>query len=306
VGVDPGRVPRPTMSKDARRVVGNTRLVRETLQVEHDLYASCFAAEATRKGIHSRFDLLGGMAGDAHCTRTALRLTAFQPCDYRYDRNLHTRDGCAAWKECIMMHNPLCVIMALNCTEWCWYNVAINYKGRPEELRTRQDAEVPIIMLCVWTARCQARHDRIFVIENPFHSALFKHPSFEPIWNITGCQIGLAHMCAHGAFGHAGCPLSKTMRFISNSAKILHAIWPSVQPRTPSREDRGQEHPHLPDVHAHLFSQALPSTVQRGAGARQASLRVCHGVRTIQTRAELPRRRMVTACRSEGRRLLLR
>ena len=71
-------------------------------------------------------DLLEGFAGAAHCTWTAplYGLKAVQSCDYIYNWSLHTREGRRAWRHCIRVRKPLCVIMAINCTEWCTWNVS--------------------------------------------------------------------------------------------------------------------------------------------------------------------------------------
>eukprot|EP00974_Lingulodinium_polyedra_P092686 8978917-Lingulodinium_polyedra.AAC.1 len=77
--------------------------------------------------------------------------------------------------------------MAFNCTEWCQYNVAINYKDRPEEFRARQEREMVVMREGVWTAREQSENGRLFLFEQPPWSRLLKTPEFQTIFNMKGC-----------------------------------------------------------------------------------------------------------------------
>ena len=126
----------------------------------------------------------------------------------------------------------------------------MNYKNRPEELEARQKEELPIIRLCRWTAKFQAQNGRLFVIANPYNSALLKHPEFTPIYDIPGTQRRIAHVCAQG--------MKKTI-FVSNSSRILDEVCeaPCKAPQKGTLEDKKKlsQEPSL--LFAHRFCTGL-------------------------------------------------
>ena len=54
-------------------------------------------------------------------------LVALQPCDYRYDWDMATKEGASTWRLAVERQRPLCILAGINCTEWCFYNSHVNY-----------------------------------------------------------------------------------------------------------------------------------------------------------------------------------
>ena len=162
------------MRGTAKRVCGELRRDASVLQSEVDILGRFWQKEHDKRlgflspspkeafftgtptpsaaiNFRPKCDLLEGFAGEANCSKTApfYGLKALQPCDYQYGWSLHTKEGRRAWRDAVRDQRPLCITMAINCTEWCWYNAFVNYKTNPEDLVERQTQELPIVRLCL-------------------------------------------------------------------------------------------------------------------------------------------------------------
>ena len=112
--------------------------------------------------------------------------------------------------------------MGVECTPWCWFNVAVNYKDRPDELAAMQQRSLVFLHMCVSSFRQQLEHGDEAFLENPDHSSLFKHRLAKKILNLRVRYRGrtrtvhyrTACMCRFGKVNSQGQRVKKRLVFL--------------------------------------------------------------------------------------------
>ena len=121
-----------------------------------------------------------------------------------------------------MLHRPRLVIAGVECTPWCWFNVAVNYKHRPEQLQAMQQRSLVFLRMCFEFFRQQLEHGDEMFLENPDHSSLFKHRLAQKILRlrvrykgrIRSVHYRTACMCRFGKKNSVGRPIKKRLGLI--------------------------------------------------------------------------------------------
>ena len=184
--------------KGVKRLLGDHR--REALQVEHAvMLATSSSAAATRSRVPMYIDVLEGFAGAAHISYQAdlHQLQAVEPADINRGWNLASRRGRLLWEWNIKEKKPSLTVMGFPCTPWCIFNRNVNYRDRPELLRSIQEADRPLLKIVLWTAKQQYYGDRWFLIENPPTSAAWHEPELQQILALPGVVTGIGHQCPY-------------------------------------------------------------------------------------------------------------
>ena len=65
-------------------------------------------------------------------------LTALEPQDLWTGWDYHREWDYQRTLELARFHHPRLIVAGVECTPWCWFNVAVTYKHRPEELAALQ------------------------------------------------------------------------------------------------------------------------------------------------------------------------
>lgn len=129
--------------KGIKRLVGNRRRIREAMQVKHKLMlATSSSAAALRSHVPMFGDILEGFAGAGHicCQAYSHGLTAIEPADINRGWDLGCRRGRLLWEWNIKERKPALTVTGFPCTPWCIFNRNVNYRTRPELLRSFQAA----------------------------------------------------------------------------------------------------------------------------------------------------------------------
>ena len=122
--------------------------------------------------------------------------------DLIYGWDLLSDDGFHGCLKYMREVNAMVVILEIPCTLYCWFNYAVNYKDRLDELYALRDKEVRFVLLAALAIRHQIEKQDHAMLESPGHSQLFDRPELVKVkkwagdWIIDveghGCYYGFA------------------------------------------------------------------------------------------------------------------
>jgi len=203
-----------------KRLIGNNRKCLNALECEHKIMTS-----TTAKSQATCIDVLEGWAGHAAITNMCpnFGLRALQPADIEYGWDLNSSTGQKEWKRVVCEFKPRLVVMGVRCTYFCGFS-DMNYRDRPHVLQQLRDNEMNMVRLALWTAKHQHEHGRLFILENPASSRLWKLDEVLSLRRTTGVLDGVGHGCQYDFKSERGYPLFKPFRFCCNHPKMLLAL----------------------------------------------------------------------------------
>ena len=115
------------------KLVKNTKL----LDTEHKVYMN--SLDKSRRGGRGpgSLDVIEICGGYGNITRRAVTvfgMKAGQIVDIKYGWDLKTESGYNDCVQYVRRTRPKCLVFELPCTKWCWFNYAVNYADRLDEL----------------------------------------------------------------------------------------------------------------------------------------------------------------------------
>ncbi|CAE8632217.1 unnamed protein product, partial [Polarella glacialis] len=187
-----------------KRLTGQLRQVRSTLEVETKVYARQLSYEqylAQRSPAY--IDLMDMFTGRSQAPGRAylFGLNAVEPGEISRPEdepgggwNLNSKSGARTWLNAVDRFKPLLTIVAYPCTLRCIFNRNINYRGR------------------------------FFLLENPPGSDLWNEQPVQEILALSDIGTGIGELGEYGATNSVGEPIRKKVRWASNNQDILDAV----------------------------------------------------------------------------------
>ena len=147
----------------------------DILSVERKVYDARAAQSAKARESGRLADVQELFAGAAQVTRRSQLwgLVAGEPIDWVFGWDL--RDP--GHRKLVSQHRartrPLFLGGGPNCTPWCVYNYAINFRDRPQELHQIREEERPVVKFTVKECWAQEAEGGWWFLENPASSAFW-------------------------------------------------------------------------------------------------------------------------------------
>lgn len=122
----------------------------------------------------------------------------------------------------IRAQQPKMVWMAPPCTYWCGFS-RLNYEK--QELRRLRAKEQVLVKFVNQVVEEQQARGRLFVVENPRNSDLWRHPLLQRWILQPGVCLAKADLCGYGMCNpDTGMPMKKPLSLLNNSMAFTEVI----------------------------------------------------------------------------------
>ena len=135
---------------------------------------------------------------------------------------LDSQQVTALWKY-ISEHKPKCIIAGPPCTAFSSWS-RLNSKLSPENHARVMHIGLTLAKLVAEIAMYQLKHDRHFIIENPWGSAIWQLPCFVSLIAQPNVAYAQCDQCMTGLCDPTGIPTRKSTCFLGSCARIIRRL----------------------------------------------------------------------------------
>ena len=136
---------------DRKLLLSNVEKFLDTMALEHAVMEATLRSQTPRRpSSASSADVMELFCGTMPFTRGCARwhMWAVEPSDLWNGWDYHRSWDRSRQLELSAWHRPRLVIAGVECTPWCWFNVAVNHKDRPDELAEMQRMAFAFLHMC--------------------------------------------------------------------------------------------------------------------------------------------------------------
>ena len=206
---------RARLQSELRKLIATTSKEQEVYEAR--LIEKFSAKQRRRPGEVDVWELFSG-ASLISKRAVDFGLQAGEPAELQYGWNLRlpaAREHALKYRRKV---KPKLIIAGLECTKWCWYNVWVNYRHRPEELLKLQRGEEPFLDLLFDLFVEQVAEGNHMIIENPWSSAVWHHTIMKLLLQIPGVRLVKGAGCQFNFRGKQGGKIQKNFGFLATAA----------------------------------------------------------------------------------------